>query len=269
MSDPSPSSSSSVDPPDVDSFLRDLTVLERETEVNRILSAFKYNPFDILNVAHTATKEEIAKAYRSASLQVHPDKFPSGPKRDQAQQAFTAIAAAKESLNDEAKREELDGLIDQARQRVLTEKTADQRKKRKVTTGDEAASSSSSTTTDSEDDVSKHPEYDLWIRAQFKELIIEREWRKRQLLKAAAAEEALAASEKARRAEERERKESAEKEWEEGRDTRINSWRDFQKGALGKKKGPMRGLMKAPKTSTVDQENAYIRRPVTHQSSDK
>lgn len=263
----SAAASSSLDSaPDVDSFLRELTGLEREGELMRVTTqAFKLNPFDILNVVHTATKEEVAKAYRTASLLCHPDKFAAGPQRDKAQQAFTMLAAAKDELLDEAKREALDAIVDQARQKVLTDKALESSgKKRKV---EDAASSSSTGSSEkvasTPYDASHDARFDEWVRGQVKEILIEREWRKRQLLKAAAEQDVLAAAEKKRRAEEREAKEADTKAWEAGRDTRINSWRDFQK----KNKGP--GKFRAPKHSTPDAENTYVRRPVAHESSEK
>jgi DnaJ family protein C protein 8 len=268
-------SSSSLDnPPDVDSFMRELTGLEREGELTRVTTAFKMNPFDILNVVHTATKEEIAKAYRTASLLVHPDKFPAGEKRDKAQQAFTMLAAAKDELLDEAKREAIDTIVDQARQKVLTEKALESSsKKRKVDDSSSSSSTgaaySSSSSSDSKvdatpNDASKDPRFDAWVRDQVKEILIEREWKKRQLLKAAAEQDVLAAAEKKRRTEEREAKEKETKAWEEGRDTRINSWRDFQN-----KKGKAKIGFRPPKSSTNDQANTYVKRPVVHESSEK
>jgi DnaJ family protein C protein 8 len=267
------SSASGVDhPPDVDSFMRELTGLEREGELTRVTQAFKLNPFDILNVGHTATKEEISKAYRTASLLVHPDKFPAGEKRDKAQQAFTILAAAKDDLLDEAKREAIDMIVDQARQKVLTEKALESSsKKRKVGDPATAAAASSSSSSDATtvdatpNDASKDPRFDAWVRDQVKEILIEREWKKRQLLKAAAEQDVLAAAEKKRRAEEREAKEKETKAWEEGRDTRINSWRDFQKN----KKGPGKIGFRPPKSSTNDEANTYVKRPVVHESSEK
>ena len=278
----SSSSSSSSAPENVDALLRDLAALERTAEVSRITSAFKLNPIDILNVSHQATKDEIAKAYRAASLQVHPDKFPAGPARDKAQQAFTMLAAAKDELMDDAKREAIDALVDQARQRVFTNHAStDGRKKRKVTSdtapGAAAASSSSAaaaadsssaaaaSSSVSDDDPSTHPEFDLWVRNEMKEILIEREWRKRQLLKAAAAEEALAAEAKAKRAADKEARDADTKQWEDNRDSRINSWRNFQKGGLKSKVGKLR----VPKMFTEDADNSFVRRPVAHQSSEK
>lgn len=234
----------------MDALLRDLAALERATEVTRILSAFKLNALDILNVSHTATKEEISKAYRSSSLQVHPDKFPSGPQRDRAQQAFTMLAAAKDELLDPAKREALDALVDQARQRVFTNRAAEARKKRRTSGAAAAAAAGGSDDAGAgtEDDPSLDPQFDSWIRAEVKEIIIEREWRKRQLLKAAAIEEQLAAEAKAKRAADKEARDAETKEWEENRDSRINSWRNFQKGGA---KGKI-GKLKVPKMYKED-----------------
>lgn len=41
---------------------------------NRILFAFKLNPYEKLNLKFTATLEEIRRQYRKISLMVHPDK---------------------------------------------------------------------------------------------------------------------------------------------------------------------------------------------------
>ena len=251
-------------PADVDALLRDLAALERTAAVSRILSAFKLNPLDILNVSHTAAKDDISKAYRAASLQVHPDKFPAGPQRDKAQQAFTMLAAAKDDLLDVAKREALDALVDQARQRIFTNHAAEGRKKRKVQSGAAAAAGAEDASAP-EDDPSTSPEFDSLIRAEVKEILIEREWRKRQLLKAAAIEDALAAESKAKRAAEREAKEAENKTWEDNRDSRINNWRNFQKGGVKGKAGKL----KMPKMYTEDSQNSFVRRPVAHQSSEK
>lgn len=264
----SSSSSSSTAPVDVDSFLREMTALERETELSRILSSFKMNPFDILNVNHRASRDEINKAYRAASLQSHPDKFPSGsPQREKAQQAFTLLSAAKDELLDETKRGVMDDLIDQARQKVLTNRAAAANAGNKKQKVDSASTPSSSPPlSDDADPSDSDPVFDLAVRAEVKEMLIEREWRKRQLLKAAAVEEGLAAKEKEQRAAEKESKEKEKKEWEEGREERISSWRDFQKGG---KKGGFSKKMKMPKMQTADADSSFIKRPVTHQSSEK
>jgi DnaJ family protein C protein 8 len=222
---------------------------------------------DVLNVPHTASKEDISKAYRSASLQVHPDKFSAGPQRDKAQTAFTMLAAAKDDLLDDAKREALDAVVDQARQKVLTNRAAEGRKKRKVGDSGAAAAAGGGNDDDEESDPSKDPNYDAWVRAEVKEIIIEREWRKRQLLKAAAVEDTLAAEGKAKRAADKAARDAAEKEWEEKRDDRINSWRNFQKSGL-KGKGAANKL-RMPKQHVEDANATFVRRPVTHESSEK
>lgn len=65
-------------------FFSDLKDVDRDNEVNRILWAFKLNPFEKLNLRFDATPEDVKKQYRKLSLMVHPDKC----KHPQASTAF-------------------------------------------------------------------------------------------------------------------------------------------------------------------------------------
>ncbi len=58
--------------------------------------------YDILEIAHAATAEEIKKAYRKKALQYHPDKNPGDA---QAEKRFKEISEAYEVLSDEKKRQ--------------------------------------------------------------------------------------------------------------------------------------------------------------------
>eukprot|EP00965_Chrysotila_dentata_P162986 5382709-Pleurochrysis_carterae.AAC.2 len=55
------------------------------------------NPFEVLGLSHKATNEEVRKAYRRMSVQVHPDKNPDDPR---AQAAFELVKAAHERLDE-------------------------------------------------------------------------------------------------------------------------------------------------------------------------
>jgi hypothetical protein len=70
-------------------------------QLNRVLSALKIDPWDVLNVPYTATESEIAKAYRNLSLSCHPDKV-SLALKDDAQSAFAKLAQAKQDLSEGA-----------------------------------------------------------------------------------------------------------------------------------------------------------------------
>ena len=65
-------------------FFSELREVDRDNEVNRVLWAFKLNPYEKLNARFDATPEEVRKAFRKASLAVHPDKC----KHAQAADAF-------------------------------------------------------------------------------------------------------------------------------------------------------------------------------------
>lgn len=62
--------------------------------------------YAILNVARTATDEELKKAYRKLALKWHPDKNPNDKERAQAK--FQDISEAYEVLSDKQKREIFD-----------------------------------------------------------------------------------------------------------------------------------------------------------------
>ena len=78
-------------------------------------------------------------------------------------------------------------------------------------------------------------------------VIMENETRKQKLIKAQLREEGRAERKAEEEIAERKRKREHEQAWEQTRDNRINSWRDFQKGGKGeeggkKKKKKMKAL---------------------------
>lgn len=55
-------------------FSKDISLAQKAGEVERILSCFKLNPYEHLNLTFEATEDDIKKQYRKLSLLVHPDK---------------------------------------------------------------------------------------------------------------------------------------------------------------------------------------------------
>lgn len=65
--------------------------------------------YKILGVSRKATKKEIVKAYRKMAQKWHPDNFTNDEDAKKiAEKKFIDIAAAKEVLTDEKKREQFD-----------------------------------------------------------------------------------------------------------------------------------------------------------------
>src|ERR1700722_11560888 len=58
--------------------------------------------YNILEVARTATQEEIKKAYRKQALKFHPDRNPGD---SEAEKRFKEVSEAYEILSDEKKRQ--------------------------------------------------------------------------------------------------------------------------------------------------------------------
>ncbi|KII85046.1 hypothetical protein PLICRDRAFT_116852 [Plicaturopsis crispa FD-325 SS-3] len=193
---------------------REASAFQRELEVERILKAFKLNPYDILDIDEHATPEEIKRRYRQLSLFIHPDKTPHA----RAPEAFDLLKKAESEISDKAKREELDAVIYQARVQILK---------------------SLALPTNTLDDDPKlkglNPPFKVRLRQESKDLLIDEEVRRRKAIKMNLANEGLEARKKDEEVASRKRKAEEDKSWEDNRDQRVDSWRSFA-GAKKKKK---------------------------------
>ncbi|KAF7374799.1 J domain-containing protein spf31 [Mycena sanguinolenta] len=184
-------------------------------EVERMLKSFKLNPFDILDIDESSTPEEIKKRYKQLSLIIHPDKNP----HPRAPEAFDLLKKAESELSDEAKRENIDAIIAQARSLILK-------------------SLSLPLTTPNTDPALRRldPSFKVRMRAQVKELLIDEELRRRKAIKMNLANEGLEARMKEEEVAGKKRKAEDDKVWEDNREQRVDSWRTFSKDSKKKKK---------------------------------
>jgi len=79
-----------------------------ETAQKRQKQASKRDYYKILGVKRNARKKEINKAYRKLAQKWHPDNFQDETEKKRAEKKFMDIAAAKEVLTDEEKRQKFD-----------------------------------------------------------------------------------------------------------------------------------------------------------------
>ncbi|KAL0954987.1 hypothetical protein HGRIS_003915 [Hohenbuehelia grisea] len=212
---PAPEPTPSAD--DIEKLLsREASAFQREMEVERILKAFKLNPYDILDLDETATPEDIKKKYRQLSLFIHPDKTP----HERAPEAFDILKKAESELSDKDKREGIDATMTQARSLVLK--------------------SLGLPTSTSPDDIRVRsvvdPPFKERLRIQSKELLIDDEVRRRKAIKLNLANEGLEARKKEEEVASKKRKAEDDKQWEENREQRVGSWRNFATNSKKKKK---------------------------------
>ncbi|KAH9903020.1 DnaJ-domain-containing protein [Cubamyces lactineus] len=204
---------------DIEKLLsREATAFQREIEVERILKAFKLNPYEILDISQDATTEEIKKKYRQLSLFIHPDKT-SHPR---APDAFDLLKKAESDLSDKTKREELDAVINQARAILLKAQNLP------LNTRDDDARLKELT-----------PPWRQQFLAKAKELLIDEEVRRRKAVKMNLANEGLEARKKEEEVNAKKRKAEEEARWEETREQRVESWRSFANNSKKKKKSKM------------------------------
>jgi len=262
-------------------FLLTESEIEKRNEINRVLKAFKLNPYEILSLKTSCTMEDVKTNFRNISLLIHPDKV-KPEMREKAEKAFHKIGEAKAEMEDVAKKENLDKLTSEAFQRVVRfkeqewkQKTKEEKLKQKqlhpqiVTAisidpsdpppellGDKSATAELAVMPD----VTKDHDFDTLMYKEIKEMLIAREWRKRQLLKEAARQEGQVATNIETRKRDREKKDDHEKDWNDGRESRIGSWRDFM--GIGRGKKAATKLMKMPRIKQEDEQRSFVRRPV-------
>ncbi|KAK1231572.1 DnaJ sub C member 8 [Marasmius sp. AFHP31] len=204
------------DDQDIEKLLsREASAFQREIEVERILKAFKLNPYDVLDLDETCFPAAENMMPTRRQTVIHPDKTP----HERAPEAFDLLKKAETELSDKTKREELDAIINQARIMVL-----------------KALSLPTSTRSDDEALKNLEPSYKVRLRSQSKELLIDEELRRRKAIKMNLANEGLEARKKDEEVASRKRKAEEEKQWEEGREHRVDSWRSFASNSKKKKK---------------------------------
>ncbi|CAG8477556.1 10704_t:CDS:2 [Funneliformis caledonium] len=225
---------------DIDKYLStEATQLQKDQEVERILSAFKLNPFDLLDLSPYCTEKDIKNAYRRKSLLIHPDKT-SHPK---AQEAFSLLKKAETDLSNEKSRQFLLTIVDEAKITLINEQKLKPN-----------------------DSIINTPGFNLQIKQKTKEILIEQELRRRKLLKRDLEAQGLAAQKAEQVEKERKRKAEEDKLWEETREQRVNNWRDFQtkksnsSGSSAKKKKKLGNEFKPPKVLAEDPAKPYIKR---------
>ena len=191
-------------------FQMRLTHSLQDTEIERILGAFRANAYDVLDLQPGVPDEDIRKTYRKKSLLIHPDKT-TNPR---APDAFDRLAGAHQALLDETKREQLDLAIADARMLLIRE--------RKLTQ-------------DSEEVKDPDREFMRAWKEKVKWVLADTEMRRVRQAKAAMRDEGRQQRKEEEELAERKRKREHAQDWEKTRDDRIGNWRDFQKKEDAKK----------------------------------
>ncbi|XP_036949559.1 dnaJ homolog subfamily C member 8 [Acanthopagrus latus] len=219
------------------------SVLTSKQQIDRLLrpgaSYFNLNPFEVLQIDPEATDDELKKRFRALSILVHPDKNQDDPER--AQKAFEAVDKAyKLLLEPEQKKRALD-VIHAGKEYVehmVKEKKKQLKKDGKLLDVEE-----------DDPEVFRQAVYKQTMKL-FAELEIKRKEREAKDMheRKRAREEEIEAAEKAKR----------EREWqknfEETRDGRVDSWRTFQAKGKKTKEKKNRSFLKPPKVKMEQRE---------------
>uniref|UniRef100_A0A7N0U8H1 J domain-containing protein n=1 Tax=Kalanchoe fedtschenkoi TaxID=63787 RepID=A0A7N0U8H1_KALFE len=229
-------------------FFAEVSEVERDNEVLRILSCFKLNAFEYLNLPFDASVDDVRRQYRKLSLLVHPDKC----KHPQAKDAFGALAKAQQLLLDSQEREYIISQVNAAKEEL--------RAKRKKQLKKDTASKLKSLVDDGkyEQQYEQSEEFQQQLKLKVRELLTDQEWRRRKMQMRISEEEGRLKKDEEETKEMWKRKREHEEQWEGTRENRVSSWRDFMKTGKKAKKGELR----PPKLKTEDPNKSYVQRPV-------
>ncbi|MED6281541.1 DnaJ (Hsp40), subfamily C, member 8 [Ilyodon furcidens] len=218
------------------------SVLTSKQQIDRLLrpgsSYFNLNPFEVLQIDPEATDEELKKRFRALSILVHPDK--NQDDTDRAQKAFEVVDKAyKLLLEPEQKKRAVDVVL---AGKEYVEHMVKQKKKQLKKDG------KPQDVEEDDPEMFRQAVYKQTMKL-FAELEIKRKEREAKEMheRKRAREEEIEAAEKVKR----------EREWqknfEESRDGRVDSWRTFQtKGKTKEKKN--RSFLKPPKVKMEQRE---------------
>ncbi|TPX36533.1 hypothetical protein SmJEL517_g01374 [Synchytrium microbalum] len=207
-------SSNTDDTFDVETFLRtEATKFHQDLEIDRILNCVKHNAVEVLElppqvwISGIIDPKQVKLQYRKKSLLTHPDKS-ANPK---ASEAFEILKKSESTLtNDKEQTSGLLEMIKDARNSVF--------KQLKIASASEARATASETI--------------VAIRMEVRRMI--RDVESREIVKNRNEVERKK-QEEDRLAETKKRKAELDKAWEETREDRVGSWRDFKKAGPKKK----------------------------------
>ncbi|KAH0660783.1 hypothetical protein KY289_029531 [Solanum tuberosum] len=247
---PSPSleKTSAIEDALLKQFFAEVSEVERDNEVIRILSCFKLNPFEYLNLSFDSSIDEVKKQYRKLSLLVHPDKC----KHPQAKEAFGALAKAQQLLLDQQERDYILSQVVAAKEELRSK----WKKQLKKDTASKLKSLVTEGKYDQEHEQSE--EFQQQLKLKVREILTDQEWRRRKMAMRISEEEGRLKKDEEETKEMWKRKREHEEQWEGTRENRVSSWRDFMKGGKKAKKGEIR----PPKLKTEDPNKSYVQRPV-------
>lgn len=227
-------------------FFAEVSGVERDNEVNRVLACFKLNPYEHLNLAFDSGEDEVKRQYRKISLLIHPDKC----HHPQAKEAFASLAKAQQLALDPEERGYLLSQFNVARDMIRRERKKQMKKDNAANIRSMVDEGSSLEAYEKSDDFRQ-----LW-KTKVREILTEQEWRRRRMQMRITEEEGRLKKDEAEAREVNKRKRETEEKWEETRENRVSSWRDFMKG--GKKQSKE---LKPPKLKTEDPNKSFVQRP--------
>ncbi|KAL3102596.1 hypothetical protein niasHT_022883 [Heterodera trifolii] len=223
--------------------------LTSEQQIERILrpgaTYLNLNPFEVLQLEPDTNVEDARKKYKKLSLLIHPDKNPNC--RERAERAFDALKKAIATVEDPDELSRCRDMYEEAKARLAVQISEKKRKMRKDGKADAI-----------EEETPQGYARALWITVT--KVFADREKKRRTLEERANEEKRRLAESVQEAAEKRKLEEEYKKNYEESRDERRGSWRDFVK-KKERKLEPFRGANFKPPAPRLETSAAITKKP--------
>ncbi|XP_055587860.1 dnaJ homolog subfamily C member 8 [Uranotaenia lowii] len=215
------------------------SVLTSKQQIERLLrpgaTYFNLNPFEVLQLDPETPIEQIKKRYRTLSILVHPDKNQDNSER--AQQAFEVVNKAWKTLENEVARKRCLEVYQEAKERT-DQMILEKRKKLRKEGKHEAVP-------EDDPDKYKHAVYVMVMK-----LFADMERRRQQQDSRDQEERKRKREQEIEEEEDRKYQQEWQKNFEESRQNRVNSWQNFQASASTSSSKPKKS--KKPKYASFN-----------------
>jgi len=186
------------------------------------------NPYAILSLPSTATDEDVRKQYRLISRYVHPDKNEGNL---HAKKAFELLNKAYKTLQDPSEVAFVRQVIEEATKRVDDDlKIKKKEYKRRI--GRKKGSGKVEYPREIVLKGKDPDRYEALIQYMTCKVFVELDDRRRRAIDLEVANKKRKREEDQEKVEKMKQEAEFQKKWEEGREERVSSWREHQKGTL-------------------------------------
>mmetsp|Transcript_8787 Transcript_8787/g.13121 ORF Transcript_8787/g.13121 Transcript_8787/m.13121 type:complete len:282 (-) Transcript_8787:345-1190(-) len=214
----------------------------QEDEVNRIMTTFILNPFEILNLNFNATKRHVSNNYHRIAALVHPDKC----SHTSARTAFERAKNAHDTLMDNSTARNYVSIIGQVKEQIQKEKRSEIMSHRRSELYNSLTNNRETEELDEQtleqrlqekiDELVQQYEFtepftELW-KSRVRKVLVRAQWAAQRMEEFEESKQDRKLLKHSRKLARMELEQQKQELWEQEQDDRINTWQEYKKQNL-------------------------------------